>query len=51
MKKYFTNINSFMNFQVGPGEVQGGLDLVQPGIKGWTTSGPGWTTSGPTQGF
>merc|ERR1719282_1423559 len=48
LKKYFWNINSFMHFQVGPEVVQGGPDLVQPGILGWTRSGPGWTRTGPT---
>ena len=32
LKKYFRNINPFMYFQVGPEVVQGGPDLVQPGI-------------------
>ena len=32
LKKYFTNFNSFMHFQVGPEVVQGGPELVQPGI-------------------
>ena len=33
LKNYFTNINSFMHFQVGPEVVQGRPDLVQPGLQ------------------
>ena len=32
-RKYFMNINSFMNFQVGPEVVQGGPLLVQPRVS------------------
>ena len=31
-EKCFMNFNSFMHFQVGPEVVQGGPDLLQPGI-------------------